>query len=260
MNHRLTLSTLLSLFTTLSAGCDVCIGDCLDGGAGSSDDGSQATTSLGVTSTSGGTWGASDDQTGATDSFGGASDSFGGATDDGPSGNDDGPSATDDGPGDAEETEGLGCGGMEMPPDVVDMKMVRAGDMVPPPAGYSADTRFLVLRSQGSVCGPDPLAPPDCGDAEEFTLVVVVPPEFQEVGIYDFGDYESETGFGEADLESWIHIGGTASCETGVLPNSALLFIDTLAPDGSITGQICNFYWMEGLGQGLSGYLDAPEC
>ena len=45
-----------------------------------------------------------------------------------------------------------------------------------------------------------------------------------------------------------------------MLPNSALLFIDKLAPDGSITGQICNFYWMEGLGQGLSGYLDAASC
>ena len=259
MMNRLTLSTLLSLLATLSAGCDVCIGDCLDdGGAASSDDGSQATTSLGVTSTSGGTWGASDDQGGATEN--GSATEFGGVTDDGGDATDPG-NATDDGPGDTEEeTEGLGCGGMEMPPDVVDMKMVRAGDMVPPPAGYSADTRFLVLRSQGSVCGPDPLAPPDCGDAEEFTLVVVVPPEFQEVGVYDFGDYESETGFGEADLESWIHIGGTASCETGVLPNSALLFIDTLAPDGSITGQICNFYWMEGLGQGLSGYLDAASC
>jgi len=162
--------------------------------------------------------------------------------------------------GETEETEGLNCGGMSVIPDVVDMKTVRAGDLVPPPAGYSADTRFLVLRSQGSVCGPNPLAPPDCNVEEEFTLVLVLPPEFQAAGTYFFGDFASDTGFGEADIESWIHIGGTGCCETGVLPTDAHLEIESIAADGSIIGRICNFYWMPALGQGLSGYVDAPAC
>lgn len=224
-------------------GCDVCISECVDdAGAASTDDGGQTSAGPGMTSTS---------------TTSGAADGLGNVGETACSADDTGAAET---VGDTEETEGLGCGGMVMPPDVFDMKMVRAGDLVPPPAAYSADTRFLVLRSQGNVCGPDPLAPPDCAEPYEFTLVVVIPPEHQAVGQYDFGDFESETGFGEAELQSWIHIGGTGCCELGVVPNTARLDIETIAADGSITGQICNFYWMPGLGQGLSGYIDAAAC
>lgn len=227
------------------SGCDVCISECVGDAAETDGD---TTGGPGMTSAPGSADG------GATD---------GGATGGAP-GVSVGQADTECGPedtfGETEETEGLGCGGLVPPPDVFDMRTVRAGDLVPPPAAYTADTLFLVLRSQGSVCGPDPLAPPDCGDPEEFTLVVVIPPEFQEVGGYDFGDFASETGFGEADLESWIHIGGTGCCETGVIPNTARLDIESIGADGSIIGQLCNFYWMPGLGQGLSGHVNAPAC
>lgn len=260
------------------SGCDPCLGQCGgsgDGAAASSDDGNPETGGLGWTSTSGATSVGSDGWGGATETWSGATEPSNGESDwgDGTTCGGDGGGGTSDGWGGAtdtwtgdtaseteEETEGLNCGGMELPPDVVDMKMVRAGDLIPAPVGYSADTRFLVLKSQGSVCGPAPLAPPDCDDAQEFTLVVVIPPEFQAVGVHDFGDYESETGFLESELESWIHIGGSASCETGVIPNSAHLFIDTIEADGAITGRICNFYWMPDLGQGLSGHIDAASC
>ena len=230
----------ISAFTTLGlaaslgmAGCNVCFSECVDD-AGAADTDGGHTTDAGMNATATST----------------------------PPSTTIGPAATvcadESGGGETEETEGLSCGGTI--PDVFDMKTVRAGDLVPPPASYSADTRFLVLRSQGSVCGPDPLAPPDCSADQEFTLVVVIPPEFQEPGTYFFGDYESETGFTETDLDAWIHIGGSECCEIGVIPDSSHITIDSISSDGSIIGQLCGFYWMPALGQGMSGLVDAAAC
>lgn len=252
----------LALATPGLGGCEVCFSNCIDdAGVAGSDD---ATTGAGVTSTSGGSSDV-DGGPGIAEGAGTGGDTAGGSGLTGVSAGTGGSSTTQAcEPADTDDTEGVAegasCSGMTMPPNVVDMKMVRAGDMVPPPSGHAADTRFLVLRSQGDVCGPVPLAPPDCSEPEEFTLVVVIPPEFQVEGDFLFGDFASETGHAEPELESWINIGGTSCCEVGVLPRSSILEIESIEADGSITGRICGFDWMPGLGHGLSGYIDAPSC